>query len=144
MTEENHAGWIKGGASIEYKPTMTQEKDDLGHIVKEILTDEEATFKSGLFTWNGQTLAKFAATAEITTETRDGNLLVFLVDFLHIFNQRPALVVGLAGKFRVNHCRAVRRECDRKSCAVSADHKQIACFTWQSLRATLRKTLQTF
>ena len=47
MTEENHAGWIKGGASIEYKPTMTQEKDDLGHIVKEILTDEEATFKSG-------------------------------------------------------------------------------------------------
>lgn len=72
MTEENHAGWIKGGASIEYKPTMTQEKDDLGHIVKEILTDEEATFKSGLFTWNGQTLAKFAATAEITTETKDG------------------------------------------------------------------------
>ena len=72
MTPENHAGWIKNGASIEYKPTMTQEKDDLGHIVKEILTDEEATFKSGLFTWNGQTLAKFAATAEITTETRDG------------------------------------------------------------------------
>ena len=55
MTPENHAGWIKNGASIEYKPTMTQEKDDLGHIVKEILTDEEATFKSGLFTWNGQT-----------------------------------------------------------------------------------------
>ena len=70
MTEENHAGWIKGGASIEYKPTMTQEKDDLGHIVKEILTDEEATFKSGLFTWNGETLAKFAATAEVTTETK--------------------------------------------------------------------------
>ena len=70
MTDENHAGWIKGGASIEYKPTMTQEKDDLGHIVKEILTDEEATFKSGLFTWNGETLAKFAATAEVTTEAK--------------------------------------------------------------------------
>ena len=28
------SGWIKGGASIEYKPTMTQEKDDLGHVVK--------------------------------------------------------------------------------------------------------------
>lgn len=72
MTEENHAGWIKGGASIVYKPTMTTEKDDLGHIVKEILTDEEATFKSGLFTWNGETLAKFASTAEITEERRDG------------------------------------------------------------------------
>ena len=72
MTEENHAGWIKGGASIVYKPTMTTEKDDLGHIVKEILTDEEATFKSGLFTWNGETLAKFAATAKITTEKANG------------------------------------------------------------------------
>lgn len=69
---ENHAGWIKGGASVEYKPTMTQEKDDLGHIVKEILTDEEATFKSGLFTWNGETLAKLTATAEVTTETVNG------------------------------------------------------------------------
>lgn len=72
MTPQNHAGWIKGGASIEYKPTMTQEKDDLGHIVKEILTDEEATFKSGLFTWNAETLKKLTATAEITTE-RDGD-----------------------------------------------------------------------
>lgn len=72
MTKENHAGWIKGGASINYKPTMIQEKDDLNHIVKEILTDEEATFKSGLFTWNGETLAKFTATAEITIEKKNG------------------------------------------------------------------------
>ncbi len=72
MTQENHAGWIKGGASVEYKPTMTQEKDDLGHIVKEILTDEEATFKSGLFTWNGETLKKLTSTAEITTENGNG------------------------------------------------------------------------
>lgn len=72
MTPENHAGWIKGGASIEYKPTMTEEKDDLGHIVKEILTDEEATFKSGLFTWNGETLKKLTSTAEITEENANG------------------------------------------------------------------------
>lgn len=72
MTPENHAGWIKGGASIEYKPTMTIEKDDLGHIVKEILTDEEATLKTGFFTWNGETLSRFTATAEITTERKNG------------------------------------------------------------------------
>lgn len=72
MTPDNHAGWIKGGASIEYKPTMTEEKDDLGHIVKEILTDEEATFKSGLFTWNGETLKKLTSTAEITEENANG------------------------------------------------------------------------
>lgn len=69
VTDENHAGWIKGGASIEYKPTMTTEKDDLGMVVKEIVTDEEATFKSGLFTWNAVTLAKMTSTAQVTTET---------------------------------------------------------------------------
>lgn len=69
IKDENHAGWIKGGANIEYKPTMTTEKDDLGMVVKEILTDEEATFKSGLFTWNAETLAKLTSTARITTET---------------------------------------------------------------------------
>lgn len=72
MTPENHAGWIKGGASIEYKPTMTQEKDDLGHVVKEILVEEEATLKSGLFTWNANTLAKLISTAEVTEETKNG------------------------------------------------------------------------
>lgn len=72
MKPENHAGWIKGGASIEYKPTMTQEKDDLGHVVKEILVEEEATLKSGLFTWNGNTLAKLTSTAEVTEETKNG------------------------------------------------------------------------
>ena len=68
MTEENHTGWIKNGASVEYKPTMTTEKDDLGMVVKEILTDEEATFKTGLFTWNANSLAKLSATAVVTTE----------------------------------------------------------------------------
>ena len=68
MTSEKQAGWIKGGASIEYKPTMTTEKDDLGHVIKEILTEEEATFKTGFFTWNAENLKKLSATAEITTE----------------------------------------------------------------------------
>lgn len=72
MTEKNHAGWIKGGASIEYKPTMNVEKDDLGHVIKEILVEEEATLKTGLFTWNGNTLAKLTSTAQIKTETRNG------------------------------------------------------------------------
>lgn len=47
---------------------MTTEKDDLGMVVKEILTDEEATFKTGLFTWNANSLAKLSATAVVTTE----------------------------------------------------------------------------
>lgn len=68
MKDDKRAGWIKGGASVEYKPTMTTEKDDLGHIVKEVLTDEEATFKTGLFTWNGDTLSKLCSTARVETK----------------------------------------------------------------------------
>ena len=68
MTEENHTGWIKNGASVEYKPTMTTEKRRSGDGRKEILTDEEATFKTGLFTWNANSLAKLSATAVVTTE----------------------------------------------------------------------------
>lgn len=67
MIEEKRAGWIKGGASIEYKPTTTTEKDDLGHVVKEVITDEEATFKTGIFTWNAETLSRLCSTARIET-----------------------------------------------------------------------------
>lgn len=91
--KEHQAGWIKNGASVEYKPTMTTEKDDLGYVVKEVLTEEEATFKSGLFTWNAETLQKLCSTARISTEGKyrilkiggaandDGKLYVIL--FVH-------------------------------------------------------------
>jgi hypothetical protein len=72
VNKEHQAGYIKGGANVEYKPTMTTEKDDLGYIVKEVLTEEEAIFKTGLFTWNGQTLQKLCATARMSTITVNG------------------------------------------------------------------------
>ena len=105
--EENHAGWIKGGASIEYKPTMTTEKDDLGHIVKEVLTDEEATFKTGLFTWNGETLSKLCSTARVETKgkyrilkiggTNNDDGKQYVVIFKHIDPKYPPLYVAIVG-----------------------------------------------
>lgn len=71
VQKEYHAGWIKGGASIEYKPTMHKEQDDLGYVVKEILVEEEANLKTGLFTWNGETIGKLTSTARISYETKD-------------------------------------------------------------------------
>ena len=68
MVNETYlAGYTKGGASIEYKPTNTTEKDDMGYKVKEVLTEEEATYKTGLFTWNGDTLKRLCATARVET-----------------------------------------------------------------------------
>lgn len=59
-------GRIQGGATLEYKGTWYEAKDDTGKVVKTIITEEEATLKSGIITWNGKTLAKLCSTARVT------------------------------------------------------------------------------
>jgi hypothetical protein len=66
---ENLLGLIEGGAAIEYKPKFATVTDDLGLVSKTILTEEEATMKSGVMTWNGKTLAKICSTARVTEAT---------------------------------------------------------------------------
>lgn len=64
--DENLAGYIQGGASLEYSPTYYTAKDDLGLASKTVITEEEATLKSGIMTWNGNTLEKLSSTARVT------------------------------------------------------------------------------
>ena len=59
-------GRIQGGATIEYKGTWYEAKDDSGKAVKTIITEEEAILKSGVITWNGKTLTKLCSTARVT------------------------------------------------------------------------------
>lgn len=59
-------GRIQGGATLEYKPTWYDAKDDSGKAIKTIITEEEATLKSGIITWNGKTLAQLCSTAKTT------------------------------------------------------------------------------
>ena len=59
-------GRIQGGATLEYKGTWYDAKDDTGKAVKTIITEEEATLKSGVITWNGKTLAQLCSTARVT------------------------------------------------------------------------------
>lgn len=68
--EENRLGHIKGGASIEYKPSFYEAKDDMGKVTKVIVTEEETTLKSGIMTWCGTTLEKMCATARVS-ESQD-------------------------------------------------------------------------
>ena len=59
-------GRIQGGATLEYKGTWYEAKDDTGKAVKTIITEEEATLKSGIITWNGKTLGQLCSTARVT------------------------------------------------------------------------------
>ena len=73
-TNENLLGYIKGGAELEYTPEFYDAIDDLGIVQKTIITSEEVLLRSGIMTWNGDTLAKLSATARVT-ETTDKRTL---------------------------------------------------------------------
>ena len=64
--ETDLLGHISGGATLEYKPSFYEAKDDSGKASKIIITEEEATLKSGVITWNGKTLAQLCSTARVT------------------------------------------------------------------------------
>ena len=68
--EQYRLGYIKGGATLSYTETTYEEKDDLGYVRKIITTDEEAKFKLGLITWNGEVLTKLIDRG--TTSEADG------------------------------------------------------------------------
>ena len=61
-------GHIQGGCTLEYKGTWYEAKDDSGKVVKTVITEEEATLKSGVLTWNGKTLAQLCSTARVTED----------------------------------------------------------------------------
>lgn len=62
----NLLGYIQGGATLSYKPSFYVAEDDLGLVKKQILTKEEVSLKSGIMTWNGETLDKLVSTARVT------------------------------------------------------------------------------
>lgn len=64
--DTNLLGLISGGAELSYKPKFYTAEDDLGLVSKTILTEEEVTLKSGIMTWNGNTLEKICSTARVT------------------------------------------------------------------------------
>lgn len=72
-TDGNIIGYISGGATLSYKPTIYTAKDDLGLVSKTLITAEEATLKSGIMTWDGNTLAKLSATARVTETEADAS-----------------------------------------------------------------------
>ena len=65
-TESNRLGFIQSGAVITYKPTFYEVKDDIGRIDEIYITEEEITLKTGILTWNGDTLEFLCSTARVS------------------------------------------------------------------------------
>lgn len=68
-TDDNRLSYIQGGATLEYKPEYYTVEDDKGVVSKTIITKEEATLKSGIMTWCGNTLKKLCSTARVTEKS---------------------------------------------------------------------------
>lgn len=65
--EANRIGGIKGGASVNYKPTIYSVIDDDGIVHKVFITDSEVSLKSGILTWNLEVLNKISLCGNLTT-----------------------------------------------------------------------------
>lgn len=73
-TDANRLGYIEKGATLTYKSTFKKFKDDMGHVARNVLTDEEVTFKFGLISWVYSKLDALCSTCRITE--KDGGRTV--------------------------------------------------------------------
>lgn len=69
-------GRIKGGASLDYTTEKTEDQDDLGYCKISTIKTENVDLKSGVMTWDGETLEKLCATARVSTNKETGVVTV--------------------------------------------------------------------
>lgn len=100
-------GYIKGGATLSYEPEFYTAEDDLGFVKKKMLTSEEVTLKSGVMTWNGETLSKLTSTARLENDgvhrivkiggvgNYDGTS--YVLHFLHVDKEQGSCRITIVG-----------------------------------------------
>ena len=102
---DNILGRIKGGASFEYTTEKFEDEDDLGYVKIEEITKEKVQLKSGVMTWDADTLAKLCQTARSTVAddgmvtTKIGGLgnqndEVWVLGFEHKNKNLRVIIVG--------------------------------------------------
>lgn len=108
--EENRAGNIKGGATLEYSQTNQTVKDDKGRVKKTIVTEEDVKLKTGLITWVQTYIQALISTARVDTTTKPGHRVYkigglanqrktrYLWHFVHTYDDGRKLRVTVTGK----------------------------------------------
>jgi hypothetical protein len=107
-TDANRLGYISGGATLEYTPTFYEAKDDLGVVTKSILTEETASFKSGILTFDGTTLGKLCSTGRVTEVNKTRTVKIggvgqddgkkYVIHFVHIDKTDGDIRVTIVGR----------------------------------------------
>lgn len=105
--ETNILGYIQGGATLTYTPEFYTATDDLGLAVKKMVTSEEVILKSGVMTWNGNTLSKLCATARVTEDETERVVKIggagnfngkkYVIRFVHTDAEFGAIRITIVG-----------------------------------------------
>lgn len=108
--DENRAGNIKGGATLEYSTESQTVQDDKGRVKKTIITKETVLFKTGLMTWIKKFMQAIIQTAHIDEATKAGhrvyklgglanlNKTRYLWRFVHTRDDGRKLRITVTGK----------------------------------------------
>ena len=71
--DDNRAGNIKGGATLEYSMESQTVQDDKGRVKKTIITKETVNLKTGLITWVKKYIQALVQTARVDETTKSGH-----------------------------------------------------------------------
>lgn len=109
-TDDNRAGNIKGGATLEYSMENTTVEDDKGRVKKTIITKENVVFKTGLLTWSKTWFQALVQTARVDETTKPKHRITklgglsnlskdkWLFRFVHTRDDGRKLRVTVTGK----------------------------------------------
>lgn len=109
-TDENRAGNIKGGATLEYSQSSQTVKDDKGRVTKTVTTEEDVKLKTGLITWVDAWIEALISTARVDTASKSGHRIYkigglnnqhkkrYLFRFVHTRDDGRKLRVTVTGK----------------------------------------------
>lgn len=86
--DDNRAGNIKGGATLEYSMETQTVQDDKGRVKKTIVTQETVLFKTGLITWAKHYIQALVQTARVDETTKKGHRVFKLGGLSNISKDR--------------------------------------------------------
>ena len=94
--EENRKGYLSGGASIYYTPTIDTYKDDMEEITRKILSGEDIGIKGSIGTFMPDTFGIMAPNSEISTDSTDSSSNIYIGGIKNFKDKYYAVVFAAA------------------------------------------------